>query len=156
MTKINLDTVLIGQGLEEIPFGSSPDVVRQALGAPDSRESDDEGDQSFTYEKLGLELTFWADLGDGLGTIGTERPTARLRGRRIVGQSMDRIRDFIRHDLEAEITDEGGCVHQDGHVQSWVDVDSLNLSFWFRDHVLYLLDWSGEWVDDQPAWYRRR
>ena len=149
----DLDTVLLDSGLAGITFGCSSGIVLRMLGEPDSHETDDEGDEILEYEELGLTVTFWADFHDGLGFIGTERPSARLLGRQLVGQTEELVKTFIKNEIGAAITEEDGCVHEDGCVQIWIEVDSRHITFWFHDGQLYLIEWSCKWVGDSPAWY---
>ncbi len=104
------------------------------------------------YDDLALEFTFWGDFEVRLGSISTRRSGASLLGWSVTGQSMETVRDFVASSLDAEVSEEKSVVHDDGHIQSWLEVDAPNLTFWFRDGVLYLVDWTCPWVGDTPDW----
>ncbi len=149
----DLDAILLESGLEGLSFGCKPEFVVSKLGDPSESETDEDGDLTCLYEELGLTLTFWADFGLGLGDIGTERPQSHLRGQQLVGKSLDFMKAFIENELNTDVTEEDSCVHEDGHVQTWIEVDVLGITFWFDDGLLYLIDWTCEFNGEVPIWF---
>ena len=148
----DLDTILQNRGLEGLPFGCTTESVREELGEPELVDFGEGGDEIWEYESLGLSLTFWVDYGCRLGYIGTERAGASINGQCLIGSSKHQVRSFIEKDLAAIVTDADGCIHEDGRVQSWLDVDSLGFVFWFIDGILYSVDWTLEWKSETSPW----
>ncbi len=150
----DLETLHIESGLRDIPFGCKPDHVIQLLGDPDERETDEDGDLTLEYLELGLTFSFWADFNNGLGEIGTERTGALLCGFELSGDNQETIKAFIEQELNADISLEDSRVHEEGRVQSWIEVESKGITFWFDDGLLYLIDWTCQFDGDTPAWFR--
>ncbi|MFT7620459.1 MAG: hypothetical protein ACI97A_004116 [Planctomycetota bacterium] len=140
----DLDTLHLETGLDGIPFGSSMEHVIDMLGTPDAQETDDDGDTTFEYEDLELTFFFWKDDFGALGSIGTERTGTKLLGHALVGETREVVVDLINKKFAGGISLEDSCVHEDGHIQSWIEVESMGITFWFDDGFLYLMDWTGE------------
>ena len=150
----DIDTLRIGQGLPDIRFGCMEADVVAELGAPDSRTENEDDDLLLVYDLLGLEFIFWSDFDLRLGQIGTRRPTAELRDERPIGWTLDQAKDFIANRLVADISELDARMEEEGHVQSWIEVESHGLTFWFEDGYLYLVDWESNWYDDdRPDWW---
>jgi hypothetical protein len=153
---LDLDSILIEQGLGRIPFGASVAHIRTMLGSGCRRILDDDGDLDLIYDSLKIEFRFWAEFEGGLGSIVTERPQATLLGERLAGQPIDVVRKFVSDRLVATVSEEDGCLHDDGVEQSWLEVGERNVCFWFHDEVLYMIEWMGGWIDDTPQWAMSR
>ena len=150
---LDVDSILLNQGLPDIPFGATPNEIRVVLGEEDSLESlDDDGDFVLAYQSIALEFTFWGEYGDRLGYISTDRPDAMLLGFLPFGKNSATVKDFIANKLGATVTEEDGCLHEDGHRQTWLHVEACNVTFWFRDDSLYSVAWTCNWTGDLPEW----
>lgn len=151
----DLDTIYIGKGLGSILFGSTIEQINQLLGKPDYERTDEDGDIDFIYENQKLTFTFWSDHDYYLGYIGTERETAVLNGCKLIGKEESEIKRFIQETLKAKISEEDGCIHDNGDILRWIEINELKILFWFLNGILYLIDWSCEWIDDEtPRWPR--
>ncbi len=148
----DIDNIIPGRGLEMIPFGCSPDCVRDLLGNPDSSKTDGDGDEILEYHSLGLCFTFWDDHDNRLGYIGTERQSACLNGVRLIGQAKGEVISYVEESLVATPTEMDGYEHEDGRIQEWFDVDSMNLTFWFMDGDLSSIDWTCPWASEEAPW----
>ena len=153
MTEPRLDTILLDRGLEGLSFGASDADVRESLGT-DCRQipMEDDDDYVLAFESLGLECTFWADFDFRLGYVSTERSGAALLGEELIGKSLAEVRTFIDEKLGSTELDEDGCVHENGSVQSWIEVEDRNVTFWFADEVLYSIGWTVPWEGEEPSW----
>ena len=148
-----LDSIRLHQGIGTFLFGVSKADVINALGTEYEEIRGLDGDFDLSYPALGLEFTFWADFDHRLGIITSLRKSATLLGNKLLGSSEKAIADFIKNELKDVITDHDGCIHEDGTVQDWIDVDGLGLSFWFYDDSLYSINWTCAWKDgDTPSW----
>ena len=149
----DLDTIYIGRGLGSILFGSTVEQVINLIGKPDYEETDENGDLDLTYEHLNLTFKFFNDYNYYLGYIGTERETAVLNGCKLIGKEESEIKRFIQKNLKAKISEEEGCIHDNGDIQTWIEIVELNITFWFLNGILYSIDWSCEWIDNEtPRW----
>ena len=146
-----LDPISLHEGVSSILFGVSKDEVINLLGTEYEEVLDDEGNLRISYPTLGLEFSFWVDDNDRLGVISTSRKFSTLLGENLIGCTKSEVGTFIKIYLKCPITELDGCIHEDGEVQEWIDVDSRDLSFWFLNHSLYQIDWTCAWVDgDTP------
>lgn len=136
----DLDTILPGKSLGHILFGSTPQEVVGFLGNPDHRKTGKFGDLELSYESQNLTFSFCRDHNFYLHHIKTGRKTLELDGCNLIGKTGSEIKDFIKNNLGAKISEEEGQVDDDDHIRSWFAVDELNMSFWFDDDVLYLID----------------
>lgn len=143
----DLDTIHPGKGLGPILFGSTVEEVIGILGEPDYRETDDLGNVDLSYESQNLTFSFSRDDNFYLYHIGTERETLTLIGCKLFGKDEYEIKKFIQQKLKARISEEDGCIHENGLIQTWIDVDELNISFWFHDDELYLIDLFCDTID---------
>ena len=150
---MNLDFIQPHHGVGSLRFGMTDSAVIQLLGAPSDEFEDEDGDVQLSWEGLQLECTFFLESELQLGVVATERESARLVDRLLLGESKDQVRGFMATELGAAISEEDGCIHEDGTHQEWIDVDDLGLLFWFHDNVLYAIDCSCAWQDDEtPKW----
>lgn len=151
----DLDTICIGKGLKNIFFGSTVEQIIKFIGKPDVEETEEDGDLNLFYKHLNLKFTFWSEYNNYLGCISTERETAVLNDCKLIGKEESEIKIFIEKTLKARISEEKRCVHDNGDIQSWIEIDELNITFWFLNGILYLIDWFCEWIDnDTPNWPR--
>ena len=149
----DLDTINIRRGLPGISFGSAVEQVIKSLGEPDYEETDKYGDIYLTYEQLNLTFAFFSDDKNNLGCISTERETAVLNGCKLIGKEESEIKRFIQKNLKAKISEEDGCIHENGDIQRWIEIKELNIAFWFLNGILYLIDWFCDWIDNEtPNW----
>jgi hypothetical protein len=129
--------------------------VIKFIGKPDAEETDEDGDLYLSYEHLNLSFTFFGDYNNYLGRISTERESAVIEDCKLIGKDESEIKKFIEKTLKARISEEKRCIHDNGDIQSWIEIDELNITFWFLNGILYLIDWSCEWIDnDTPNWPR--
>ena len=150
---MDLDKILLFEGLKGIGFGATKQEIVVALGVASEQETCEDGDIGLYYDDQDLEFTLWADEEGRLGVIDSERDTLELHGIKLRGKSKAEVREFVAGSLKSCISEEDGWKHDDGEVQELIEVDEKSLTFWFRDDSLYLVSWSCEWADeDHPKW----
>ena len=150
---MNLDVIEPQRSVGDLLLGSTEREVIDLLGPDFEREIDEQGDLAIEYEDQGIRCTFWETNDFRLGWISVERPTASLCGAIPIGLSKAQIQELVSSKLKSSISEVDGVEHDDGHIQEWMNVDSHNLSFWFRDDSLYLIDVTCQWSDDDsPIW----
>lgn len=148
--------VLLGVGIDQLKFGQSRDTVRSLIGAPESTEQSDvlgdgtEIDEMWHYPSRGYSLTFPHSMGFRLQTISSEDRAILLHGRSLVGTTLDAF-EALLPDLNLGT----------GSQESFVGFEELRLrsfeqtgvDFWFEDEVLYQIQWSALWEDENtPKW----
>ena len=150
---IDIDTIMIHEGINGIRFGMPRNDVLSKINSEHIEETDTEGDIDIIYQKLNLIFTFWKDYEFKLGSIQSERKDSILLGSKLIGSTKEQIKSFIYNELDSEITEEDGCEHEDGHIQEWLEADDKSLSFWFTNNSLYQICWTCAWADnDTPKW----
>lgn len=150
---MRLDEIKPRRSVGVINIGMKQEEVTRELGCDFDRTADADGDVAIEYSKLGLTFTFAVEWDFRLIIIGVERPTATLVGKNLWGLSKLQVEQFVAETLETTVSELDGCTHDDGSVQEWIDVESHDLSFWFIDDSLYLVDVFCESVgDDEPIW----
>ena len=150
---IGLDIVVPHESVGGLVLGTSVFEVNQLMGQKGTRETANDGSLVIEYLSEDIECTFYDFEGYKLGCIQTERPTASIGGRSLMGSTIDQVKHFAKHDLGYLASEEVGTLHDDGHIQHWLDVEPLDLTFWFRDDSLYGICLFYDTVgDDQPIW----
>ncbi len=150
---MNLDEIQLSKGVGDFRFGTTKSAVIAALGNEFEESIDEDGDIEVAYKSLALRFTFWKNFDFRLGVISTERSSATINEDNLIGKSLEYLREFISNTLLSKISEESGCIHEDGHRLEWLEVDEKSVTFWFRDNKLYLIETLCEWADDNtPAW----
>jgi hypothetical protein len=150
---MNLDEIQPSIGIGDFKFGASKSEIVARLGNCYEVSTDDDGDVAVAYKQLSLSFQLWKDFDFRLGAISTERDTSTIFGEKVIGKSMEYLREFIFNNLQSEISEENGCIHEDGHRQEWIEVDEKNVIFWFSDNRLYLIDCFCGWENGStPIW----
>ena len=153
---MKLDEIYPKERVGEVVLGMKKEEIVSVLGDRFDEEVDEYGDVYLDFEEQGMFLTLWHDYEYRLGVIKTERTSMVLCETSLFDKSKEETREFIKEILRKEITEEDGCVHEDGRIQEWIDVDEEGLEFWFIDDRLYSIDCSCDWIDDNtPSWPER-
>ena len=151
---MNLDAINLPEGVGNLTFGMTKSDIVKLLGDNFKERIETDGDLELEYEHLSIRCTFLKEFDYRLGVITTERKKATLCGEILFGKSKSQLRRFIREKLKGDISEEDGCIHEDGHIQEWIDVSEKNILFWFRNDELYLIDCFCSWADDDtPIWH---
>jgi hypothetical protein len=150
---MNLDEIQPSMGIGDFRFGASKSEIVDRLGDCFEASTSDDGDVFIEYRQLSLSFQFWKDFDFRLGTISTGRDTSTIYGEKIIEESIEYVRELISNNLQSKISEEDGCIHEDGHRQEWIEVDEKNVIFWFLDNRLYLIDCFCGWENNStPIW----
>jgi hypothetical protein len=151
---MNHKDILLGIGYGEIRFGMSQEQVRKIFGDPDSTERMDyvddgsQVDDIWDYNDPQLELTFTGDLDFKLTSIKTMDPSILLHEKRLMGSSIAEVESSLEQ-ISINETDRESF---DSEIEQ-ICCDDVGLDLWFEAGVLYAVEWSHLWLDDEtPKW----
>lgn len=153
-----MQTIKIGQGLENIKFGITKEELKAILGESDEIESfppdtiDDLPSENWHYDELELSISFVDDEGWKLESFAVSAPNFELEGKRLIGLSLDNavailekleIGDLLHEDLSDE---------EDSDYQL-ISVSNKSIYFWFDDEILKEISWGPIYdKDNNPVW----
>jgi len=133
-------------GLDDVRFGMSRDDVEQLLGEPEERAVEidaTEQTEAWYYWTRELSLTFDAEADWRLTTIDVGSPAAELRGKRLVGATLDELRAALPE----------FALEWNGSEFEPIEVDDLSMFLWIEDGVLDSIQWSVPLgADDEEQW----
>ncbi len=127
--------ILLGKGLDDLPFGASQDEVEAILGKPEETdELDMHGEKSLAwhYWNIGLSVNFDESLDFRLSSIDIAAPEVELFGEALIGKSFEYVKTFLDQQNIGESEDE---------VQRGLIYPQANLSLWFNGGDLEEIQW---------------
>lgn len=127
--------ILLGKGLDDLPFGATRKEVKKVLGEPEETDEVDLVDEksiAWHYWDLGISLNFDESEGYVLCTIEVASPEVRLFGEPLIGKSRDEVKRFLDQQQIGKSEDEvhNGLVYPD-----------VSLSLWFNGGDLSEIQW---------------
>ncbi len=133
--EVKAQKVLLGKGLDDLPFGASQEDVEAVLGkAEETDEFDMKGEKSIAWHfwEFDISLNFDESLDFTLSSIDVASPEVLLFDKRIMGMPIDEVKRFLADkklgDPEEEI--QRGLIYPDA-----------NLSLWFNGGDLEEVQW---------------
>ncbi|GAA5494579.1 hypothetical protein SAMN02745181_3143 [Rubritalea squalenifaciens DSM 18772] len=128
--------ILLGKGLDDLPFGLTQDQVKEVLGDPEERDQVDLGDEmsiAWHYWDLGISLNFDESENYGLTSIDVASPEVTLFGKALIGMTREEVKDFLDSQSIGQSVDEvhNGLVYPD-----------VELSLWFSGGELSEIQWA--------------
>jgi hypothetical protein len=142
MSKFSYE-IKAGKGINTIIFGCKRELLKQTLGEPTEKEiynaTEDEDYQTEDWHYDELETSFSFDEEDGwrLTTIATSSPEATIKGKKLIGLSVDEALDFS----------------DEGENQKLISFLDTGINLWFENDVLSEIQWAVLWSDeDTPEW----
>ena len=132
---IKVQQILLGKGLNDLPFGASQDQVEAILGkAEEKDELDMRGEKSIAwhYWEMGLSLNFDESQDYRLSSMDVASPEVELLGVAMIGKSREWVKDFLDKQDIGESQEE---------VQRGLLYPDANLSLWFNGGVLEEIQW---------------
>ena len=132
---IKVQQILLGKGLNDLPFGASQDQVEAILGkAEEKDELDMRGEKSIAwhYWEMGLSLNFDESQDYCLSSMDVASPEVELLGVAMIGKSREWVKDFLDKQDIGESQEE---------VQRGLLYPDANLSLWFNGGVLEEIQW---------------
>jgi hypothetical protein len=82
-------------GIDKLLFGMKQKDVEALYGSPDKQFTDEDGNRICLYNQLKLRLTFYADEQFRLGYIITSNPESTLLTSKIIGNSIDAVKNEL-------------------------------------------------------------
>ncbi len=132
---IKAQQILLGKGLDDLPFGASQDQVEAILGKPAEKdELDMRGEKSIAwhYWDMGLSLNFDESHDYRLSSMDVASPEVELFGVAMIGKSREWVQEFLDKQSIGESQDE---------VQRGLLYPDANLSLWFNGGELEEIQW---------------
>lgn len=130
-----VQTILLGKGLDDLPFGAGQAEVESVLGkAEETDEFDMRGEKSVAwhYWEMGLSLNFDESQDYRLSSIDVAAPEVELFGEALMGRSRESVKQFLDDQDIGESEDE---------VQRGLAYPKANLSLWFNGGDLEEIQW---------------
>lgn len=127
--------ILLGKGLDDLPFGASQNQVEAMLGtAEETDELDMHGEKSVAwhYWNIGLSVNFDESLDFRLSSIDLAAPEVELFGEALMGKSREYVKEFLDQQNIGDSEDE---------VQRGLIYPDANLSLWFNGGALEEIQW---------------
>lgn len=132
---IKVQRILLGKGLDDLPFGASQDQVEAVLGKPEETdELDMRGEKSIAwhYWDMGLSLNFDESQDFRLSSMDVASPEVELFGEAMIGKSREWVKKFL---------DKQGIGESEDEVQRGLIYPDANLSLWFNGGDLEEIQW---------------
>jgi len=98
--------IKLKQGLDDLLFGSNMRSAEEKLGKYDKKFEDEDGNVKYQYNKLKLTLTFYKEAGFKLAYIQCSGDEITLLGKKLVGENIDKIIDFLEENGLEDIAHE--------------------------------------------------
>ena len=130
-----VQTILLGKGLDDLPFGAIQADVEAVLGkAEETDELDMRGEKSIAwhYWELGISLNFDEGQEFRLSSIDVAAPEVEIFGEALIGRSREDVKEFLAKQNIGESVDE---------VQRGLIYPDANLSLWFNGGDLEEIQW---------------
>jgi hypothetical protein len=127
--------ILLGKGLDDLPFGASQGDVEAVLGkAEETDEFDMRGEKSVAwhYWNVGISVNFDEKQQYRLSSIDVAAPEVELFGEALIGKSREDVKKFL------DQQDIGGSVDE---VQRGLIYPDAYLSLWFNGGDLEEIQW---------------
>jgi hypothetical protein len=131
----NVQRILLGKGLDDLPFGASQCEVEAILGkAEETDELDMHGEKSVAwhYWNIGLSLNFDESLDYRLSSIDIAAPEVELFGEALIGKNREYVKKFL---------DQQNIGESENEVQRGLIYPDANLSLWFNGGDLEEIQW---------------
>ncbi len=130
-----MQRVLLGKGLDDLPFGASQDDVEAILGkAEETDELDMRGEKSVAwhYWEIGISLNFDEGQDYRLSSIDVAAPEVELFGEALIGKSREYVKGFL---------DKQNIGSSEDEVQRGLVYPDASLSLWFNGGDLEEIQW---------------
>jgi hypothetical protein len=127
--------ILLGKGLDDLPFGASQGDVEAVLGkAEETDEFDMRGEKSLAwhYWNVGISVNFDEKQQYRLSSIDVAAPEVKLFGEALIGKSREDVKNFLdQQDIGVSVDE----------VQRGLIYPDANLSLWFNGGDLEEIQW---------------
>ncbi len=127
--------ILLGKGLDDLPFGATKEEVEAVLGKPEETdELDMKGEKSdaWHYWELGISANFDESQEFRLSSLDVASPEVLLFDEAMIGKPIAEVKEFLAGKKIGEPVEE---------VQRGLIYDDANLSLWFNGGDLEEIQW---------------
>lgn len=128
--------ILLGKGLDDLPFGATREEVEGVLGKPEETDEVDLGDEmsiAWHYWDLGLSLNFDESENYELCTIEVASPEVTLFDKQIIGMKHDEVKEFL---------DSQGIGESKPETSRGLAYETVELTLWFNGGDVSEVQWS--------------
>ncbi len=143
-----MKNILIGKGLENIPFGIDQDQLKAIIGAPDEIEKspslspDEPTSEIWHYDEEELSALFdYYDKTWELVSLATTSKDAMLNGVKLIGLHKKEVIQSIQKLSLGKFTIEN-LNAEDNVLDSIMSFESTGIDFWFEGNILIEIQWS--------------
>lgn len=127
--------ILLGKGLDDLPFGAKRKDVKAVFGEPDEEDEIDLGDEvsiAWHFWELGVSLNFDESAGYGLCTIEVADSEVTLFDESMMGWTRKRCKEFLDGKKIGKSEDE---------VHNGLAYPDVELNLWFNGGELAEIQW---------------
>ena len=147
--------IKIGKGLNSILFGTSRNSLKKLLGEPTEIDSYDAGEddneyltEAWHYDEFEISASFDEEDDWTLTTFSTSDKNATIDGKKVIGLTVEQIKEYID-----SIGLEEPEVEEMEDNQTLVSYLKSCINFWFENGKLSEVQWGVQWKDeDTPKW----
>ena len=143
-----MKNILIGKGLDKIPFGLDQDQLKAILGAPDEIEKsptvipDEPSSEVWHYDEAELSALFdYYDNTWELVSLATTSEDALLNGVKLIGLQKKEVIQAIQKLSLGKYTIEDLSTEENAH-DSIMSFEATGIDFWFEANTLIEIQWS--------------
>ncbi len=152
--KLNINSIIEGEGLGELKFGLTREVVSSILGEPDEKEeysySDTEENltENWHYDELELSLAFDQEDDWRLGTIAVASADYKFHDFNPIGLSKEELKAKLKEKgIEDLVFEDCSTIENLSH--ELLSSDSLSMNFWFDEDSLSEVQWAPLFEDEE-------
>ncbi len=130
-----IQRILIGKGLDDLPFGATKEEVKSVLGKPaetDEINMKGERSEAWHFWDLGISVNFDESQDFRLSSIDVASPEVLLYDKPMIGKSIAEVKEFLADKKIGEPVDE---------IQRGLIYEDANLSLWFNGGALEEIQW---------------
>jgi hypothetical protein len=146
--------IILGEGLEDIKLGITPDELKKRLGyATEVETSTEEEMELWHYDELQLSFGFSKAYDNRLLSITTSNLEASIEEVTLIGDSLQEVLDKLEVFNFGDIDIEDISTPEYPQ-QQVVTVLDFSLNLWFDQDELAEIQWGPFWDDksDKPIW----
>lgn len=115
--------IILGYGLDLIPFGITDNEACLTLGEPDKIYFTDCNCKRLQYNEILLELSFEPENEGRLGWIEVHNPRSRLFGIQMIGKPLAAVEKIIKYQLdESPVIDDYGSFISVNFENHWLEL----------------------------------
>ena len=130
-----IQRILLGKGLDDLPFGATREEVESVLGKPEETDEIDlKGEKSIAWHfwEMGISANFDESQDFRLSSLDVASPEVLLFDQALIGKPIAEVKEFLADKKVGEPVAE---------VQRGLIYEDANLSLWFNGGDLEEIQW---------------